>query len=148
MRAILVTVMLLAVATAPATGISSTGALFANLGIGLVSAIGGTAVSLSVIGELAPTFEPRFAKIAVVVGSLTICGGLGGSFGVLVAGRLFGIDGNVRGCLLGGLGGGLLSAFTEPIAYALALPPAFAELLGFVMLPTLPAVGATLGYNR
>ena len=54
----------------------------------------------------------------------------------------------MRGCLIGGLVGGFLSAFTEPIAYVLGVPEPTAELLGFVMLPTLPAVGATIGYRR
>lgn len=57
------------------------------------------------------------------------------------------MDGNAPGCLLGALVGGLASAFVEPLLYLLGIPEGTTELLGFLLLPIAPAVGATIGFN-
>ena len=50
--------------------------------------------------------------------------------------------------VIGGLVGGFLSAFTEPILYTLGVPEGITEFVGFLMIPILPAIAATIGYNR
>ena len=138
----------LLVAGVPAAAIPSPLLIAAEVGLGIVGGVGGTAVAVTVVGRLAPSLEARSARIAVVVGSLTLLGGLGGAVGVMAAGRLFGRKGHLLGCLAGGMAGGLASAFTEPILYGLGAPAAVTEAFGFLLLPTLPAIGATVGFNR
>jgi len=138
----------LVVFAAPAAGFSPTVAVLAELGVGIVGGVAGTAVAVSVVGQVTPTFDSRAARIAAVIVSLTIFAGLGGSAGVLAAGRLFGVSGNVRACLIGGVAGGLLSAFVEPILYRLGVPAGITEFFGFILMPTLPAIGGTIGHNR
>ena len=74
-------------------------------------------------------------------------GAAGAAAGVLVAGDILDIDTRPLACLSGGLLGGLVAAFAEPILYLLGVPDAVAEFLGFALLPILPAVGATVGLN-
>ena len=73
--------------------------------------------------------------------------GLGAAAGVLTAGRIWDIDGHIGGCILGGMAGGLASAFTEPLLYLLGIPEGVTEFLGMALLPLLPAVGAVLGFG-
>jgi len=146
-KRLLVAALILLATSTPTVALSSAGAMLARLGLGTVGGLAGSVVAIAVVAEAAPRTESRPGSVAVVVGSLTVYGGLGGSFGVLAAASLFEIQGNVRRCLLGGLAGGLASAFTEPILYTIGVRPAFAEGLGFLMLPILPAVGATLGHT-
>lgn len=148
MKTVLTGVLILLAVSAPVAALSPTGSILARLGLGAVGGVAGAATAVAVIAEVAPLFESGIGSTAVVIGSLTVFGGLGGSLGVLAASSLFGIEGDVRGCLLGGLAGGLASGFTEPIAYTLGIRPAVAEFLGFAMLPVLPAVGATIGHAR
>lgn len=117
-----------------------------QLGLGVVGGAVGATVAVVAIGEITPLLEPRVARVATVVVGLTVASGLGASAGVLAAGKLFDIEGNVRGCLLGGLLGGAASAFTEPLLYTLGIPEAVTEFLGMLFLPVLPAIGAMIGF--
>jgi hypothetical protein len=148
MRKLSLAVAVLVFVAVPAAAFSPTVVVLAELGVGIVGGIGGAAVAVTVIEHVTSGLEPRAAKIAVVVGALTIFAGLGGIAGVLAAGRLFGVQGNVAACFVGGLAGGLLTAFVEPILYGLGAPPGVSEFLGFILMPTLPAIGGTIGYNR
>jgi len=148
MKSIVLASLLVAMLAAQARALSSTGEMLVKLGGGLVGSLVGAATAVAAIAELTPQFETRAPRVAVVVGSLTVCSGLGGGVGVLAAARWAGFDGSVGGCLLGGLAGGFLSAFTEPIVYTLGASEPVGEFLGFVMLPVLPTVGATLGFSR
>jgi len=125
----------------------STGEWLGRSGLGTVGGILGAAVAVTVIAETAPQIESRFGKIAVVVGSLTVFDGLGAAAGVLVAGKIWDTEGNVGGCILGGMAGGLASAFTEPLLYLLGIPEGITEFLGMALLPILPTVGAMLGFR-
>ena len=107
----------------------------------------GAAIGIVAIGSIAPSFDSRAARIATVVSGVTLGGGLGATAGVLAAGKLLDAKGSASGCLLGGLFGGLASAFAEPLLYLLAIPEQATELLGFLFLPIGPAVGATIGFN-
>jgi len=126
---------------------ASTGEWLGKIGLGTVGGLAGALVAITVIGELAPQIESSFGKTAVVIGSLTVFDGLGAAAGVLAAGKIWDIEGNVGGCILGGLAGGLASAFTEPLLYVLGIPEGVTEFFGLAMLPILPAVGAMLGFG-
>ena len=124
----------------------STGEQLGQVGLGIVGGLAGAVVAVSVISETAPLIESQFGKTAVVIGSLTVFDGLGAAAGVLAAGKIWEIDGNISSCILGGLAGGLASAFTEPLLYLLGIPEGVTEFLGMALLPVLPAVGAMLGF--
>ena len=125
----------------------STGEQLGQVGLGIVGGLAGAVVAVSVISETAPLIESQFGKTAVVIGSLTVFDGLGAAAGVLAAGKIWEIDGNISSCILGGLAGGLASAFTEPLLYLLGVPEGVTEFLGMALLPILPAVGAMLGFG-
>lgn len=125
---------------------ASTSEWLGRLGLGTVGGLAGAFVAITVIAEVAPQIESRIGKTAVVIGSLTVFDGMGAAAGVLVAGKIWDIEGNVGGCILGGLAGGLASAFTEPLLYLFGIPEGITEFFGLAMLPILPAVGAMLGF--
>jgi len=147
MQKCVVCLVVLLAATLPASAVP-VGTWLAEGGFAIVGATGGAVVAIAAIAQITPQLESGLAKTAVVIGSLTLCSGTGAAVGTLVAGRLFHWEGNVRTCLLGGLVGGFLSAFTEPILYTLGVPEAVTEFVGFLMIPILPTIGATIGYNR
>ena len=147
MRILITGVLAVLLSSCPLLAASSTGEWLGQVGLGTVGGLAGAVVAVTVIGEIAPQIESRFGKTAVVIGSLTVFDGLGAATGVLVAGKIWGTDGNISGCILGGLAGGLASAFTEPLLYLLGIPEGITEFLGMALLPILPAVGAILGFG-
>jgi len=142
---ILIAVLL---AAALPTSAAPAGVWLAESGFAAVGATVGAFVAIAAIAQGTPQLESGLAKTAFVIGGLTLGSGTGAAAGTLIAGRLFHWEGNVRACLLGGLLGGFLSAFTEPILYTLGIPEDITEFFGFLMLPIIPAVGAVIGYNR
>ena len=114
---------------------------------GTVGGVVGAGLGIVAIGSIAPSLEARAARVATVITGVTLGGGLGAAAGVLVAGKLLDVEGEIAGCLLGGLAGGLISAFVEPLLYLIGVPEEVTELLGFVLLPIAPAIGATIGFN-
>jgi hypothetical protein len=143
----LVAVVILVVTVGPVLSGPSPKVAAAELLLGTLGGVGGVTMGVLAIGRLAPDLECRTARIAVVISGVTLGGGLGAAFGVLAAGGILGAEGNVRGCLVGPLGGGLLSAFTERLLYMLSVREDVAEFLGFLFLPIAPAAGGTLGFN-
>ena len=143
-------VMIVAVLTALSAHAStdpSVGEFLTEGAFGLLGGAAGAAFSVAAIGQLAPLVASPLAKTAVVVSALALGAGTGAAAGVLVAGDILDIDTRPLACLSGGLLGGLVAAFAEPILYLLGVPDAVAEFLGFALLPILPAVGATVGLN-
>lgn len=114
---------------------------------GTLGGVIGAGIGVVAIGEIAPTLESRAARVATVIAGVTFGGGLGAASGVLATSRLFDLEGNTAGCLLGGLVGGLASAFVEPFFYLLGVPENITEFLGMLFLPIAPAIGATIGFN-
>lgn len=147
MKALAVAMLIVVLGCGPALPAASTDEWLGHVGLGTLGGLVGAVVAVTTIGEIAPQIESRFGKIAVVISSLTVFDGLGAAAGVLVAGKIWDIDGNVGGCILGGLAGGLASAFTEPLLYLLGIPEGITEFMGLAMLPLLPAIGAVLGFN-
>jgi len=126
----------------------TTGEWLGQLGLGTVGGLTGAVVAVTAIAEITPQIESGFGKTAVVIGSLAIFDGLGAAAGVLAAGKIWGIDGSISSCILGGLIGGLASAFTEPLLYLLGIPESVTEFFGMALLPILPAVGAMVGFGH
>ena len=147
MRILIIAVVAVLLAGGPLLAAPSTGEWLGQVGLGTVGGLVGAVVAVTVISETAPLIESQFGKTAVVIGSLTVFDGLGAAAGVLAAGRIWDIDGNIGGCILGGLGGGLASAFTEPLLYLLGIPEGVTEFLGMALLPILPVVGTMLGFG-
>ena len=147
MSILIIAVVAVLLAGGPLLAALSTGERLGQVGLGTVGGLVGAVVAVTVISETAPLIESRFGKTAVVIGSLTVFDGLGAAAGVLAAGKIWDIDGNIGGCILGGLAGGLASAFTEPLLYLLGIPEDVTEFLGMALLPILPAVGAMLGFG-
>jgi hypothetical protein len=131
----------------PAWAIPTTAVVAGELLGGALGGVAGAAIAVTAIREITPTLEPRAARVATVITSVTLGAGLGGSAGVLATGRLLDIEGNVTGCLLGGLAGGLASTFVEPLFYTLGVPEEITEFLGMLFLPLAPAIGAVIGFN-
>jgi len=148
MKALVVTMLVVVLCHGSLLAATSTGEWLGQAGLGTVGGLVGAVVAVIAIAEITPQIESRFGKVAVVVGSLTVFDGLGAAAGVLAAGRIWDIDGNVGGCILGGLVGGLASAFTEPLLYLFGIPEGVTEFLGMALLPILPAVGAMLGFGH
>ena len=147
MRILIIAVVAVLLAGGPLLAAPSTGEWFGQVGLGTVGGLIGAVVAVTVISEIAPQIESQFGKTAVVMGSLTVFDGLGAAAGVLAAGKIWDIDGNIGGCILGGLAGGMASAFTEPLLYLLGIPEDVTEFLGMALLPILPTVGAMLGFG-
>ena len=118
-----------------------------QVGLGVVGGVAGAAVAIAFISEVTPQINSAWGSTAAVIGSLTVCDGLGAAAGVLLAGKMWESEGNVGGCFLGGLAGGLVSAFTEPLLYVIGIPENVTEFLGMALLPILPAIGAYVGYH-
>jgi len=89
-------------------------------------------------------------RTPIVVG-FGICGiTAGASLGVIGAGSLLGATGDIPGCMLGALVGGLVGLFTEPLLYSLGLfelNNLFVEAMGMAAVALAPAIGATVGFN-
>ena len=126
---------------------ASTGEWLGQVGLGTVGSLVGAVVAVTSISEIAPQIESQVGKTAFVIGSLTVFDGLGSAAGVLATGKIWDIDGNISSCILGGMAGGLASAFTEPLLYLLGIPEEVTEFLGMALLPILPVVGAMLGFE-
>jgi len=89
-------------------------------------------------------------RTPIVVGFMSCGITAGASLGVIGAGALFGIAGNVPACIGGALMGGLVGLFAEPILYSLGLfklNDPFVEAVGMLAVALVPAVGATVGFN-
>ena len=117
-----------------------------SLGGGTVGAAAGLAIALTASGEWIDTIDSRAGRIAVLFTSVAIGGGFGAGFGVLATARLRDQEGNVPMCLLGGVAGALASLLTEPLLYLIGVPEGITEFAGMLLLPVLPALGATLGF--
>lgn len=114
---------------------------------GVLGGTVGVALGVAAIGQLTPLLSSRPARVAAVVSGVTLGGGLGATAGVLAAGKLLDVEGMPYGCVLGALAGGLLAAFVEPLLYLVGIPEETTEFLGLLLLPILPAAGATIGFN-
>lgn len=147
MRILIIAVVAVLMAGGPLLAAPSTGEWLGQVGLGTVGVLIGAVVAVTIISEVGPQIESQFGKTAVVIGSLTVFDGLGAAAGVLAAGKIWDIDGNAGGCILGGLVGGLASAFTEPLLYLLGVPEGITEFLGMALLPILPVAGAMLGFG-
>ena len=147
MRILIIAVVAVLLAGGPLLAAPSTGEWLGQVGLGTVGGLVGAIVAVTVISETAPLIESQLGKTAVVIGSLTVFDGLGAAAGVLAAGKIWDLDGNIGGCILGGLAGGLASAFTEPLLYLLGIPEGVTEFLGMALLPILPVAGAILGFG-
>ena len=117
-----------------------------SAGAALLGASAGVVVSISAIAEVTPQIDSPLGKTAFVIGSLTVVDGLGAAMGVLVAARIWDVDGHAGRSLLGGMAGGFLSALTEPILMTIGVPEGWTEFFGMILLPVLPALGALLGF--
>ena len=148
MKTLLVTIIAAVLCYGSSLAATPTGEWLGQLGLGTVGGLAGAVVAVTAIAEITPQIESDFGKTAAVVGSLTVFDGLGAAAGVLAAGKIWNITGNTRGCIFGGLAGGLASAFTEPLLYVLGVPEGWTEFLGMALLPILPAVGAMLGFGQ
>ena len=129
------------------TAAPSTGEQLGQFGLATLGGLAGAVVAVTTIAELGPRIESRLGSTALVIGSLTLFDGLGAAAGVLAAGKIWNSDGSIGGSILGGLLGGLASAFVEPLLYTIGIPEGWTEFFGMAMLPILPALGATLGFN-
>ena len=144
---VIVALILQLIAAHPVLAVTPTQAAAVEFLGGTLGGVVGVGLGVVAIGSITPNLESRAARIATVITGVTLGGGLGATAGVLAAGRLFGVQGNAQGCLLGALAGGLASAFVEPLLYLLGIPERTTEFLGFLLLPIAPAVGATIGFN-
>jgi len=147
MKVLLVAVLVALLGCGSVVAVASTGEWLGQVGLGMVGGLAGAIAAITAIAEIAPQFESGAAKTAVVIGSLTVLDGLGAAAGVLAAGKIWNTEGNVGACILGGLAGGLASAFTEPLLYLVGVREGVTEFLGLSLLPILPAVGAVLGFG-
>lgn len=142
-----VVLLILLMCCASAVARQTTGEWLGAAGFGVAGGLAGTVVSVIVISEGVPAIESRIGRTALVICSLTVIDGLGAAGGVLAAARLWGSDGSPGSCLLGGMLGGLASAFVEPLLSVIGLPEGWTEFLGMVSLPILPALGALVGFR-
>lgn len=140
-------IVILAAGSAVASTGPTLGELLTEGALGLLGGAAGAAVSIAAVGQLTPLASSPLGGTAVVIATLALGTGVGASVGVLVASDILDLDARPLACLSGGLLGGLVAAFAEPILYLFGVPEAVAEFLGFALLPILPAVGATLGLN-
>lgn len=147
MKALLVIVLVVALCCGSTLAAKPANEWLGQAGLGFVGSLLGTVVAVTAISNIAPQIESDFNRTALVIGSLTVFDGLGAAAGVLAAGKIWNIDGNIGGCILGGLAGGLASAFVEPLLYLLGVPEGWTEFFGMALLPTLPALGAVLGFG-
>ena len=115
---------------------------------GAVGGLGGAVLAVLAIDQAGPHLEGRLARTAMVFGSVSLLAGSGGAVGVLAAGKIMDVRGNVPGCFLGGIVGGFASMWVEPLLYTLDVPEGITEFVGMMLLPVAPAIGATLGFNR
>jgi len=107
----------------------------------------GAAGAIGLVSVVGPQLDASWAKTTLVISSITLSCGLGSAGGVLATSALLGTEGSTMGCLIGGLLGGLLAAFSDPITYSIGIPEDVAEFIGFLALPLVPAIGATLGFH-
>jgi len=107
----------------------------------------GAAGAIGLVSVVGPELDASWAKTTLVISSITVGCGLGSAGGVLATSALLGTEGSMTGCLIGGLLGGLLAAFSDPITYSLGIPEDVAEFIGFLAMPLVPAIGATLGFH-
>ncbi len=140
-------IMILAAGAVPASASSAFGELLTEGALGLLGAAAGAAVSIAAVGQLTPLASSPLGGAAVVIATLALGTGVGASAGILAASDILDLDARPLACLSGGLLGGLVAAFAEPILYLFGVPEAVAEFLGFALLPILPAVGATVALN-
>ena len=147
-RAALAAALAVSIGAWPALATPRTSDIASEFLLGTAGGLGGTVIAITAIAQISPELESRAGRVGLVVSSVTLGGGLGAAVGVLAASRLLDLEGDVPGCLVGGLLGGLASAFTEPLLYLFGIPEGITEFLGMVMLPILPTVGAVLGFNR
>jgi len=147
-RTALVVALTVLIGAWPVLATPRTSDIATELLLGTAGGLGGSLIAITAIAQIAPKLESRAARIGVVISSVTVGGGLGAAIGVLAAGKLLELEGDVPGCLIGGLLGSLASAFIEPLLYLFGIPEGITEFLGLAMLPVLPAVGAVLGFNR
>ncbi len=124
-----------------------TGPKLGQLGFGTLGGLVGAVLAVIAISEITPQIESWAGSTAVVVGSITVFDGVGAAAGVLAAGKVWNLAGNVPATFLGGFLGGLASAFVEPILYLIGIPEGWTEFFGMALLPVLPAVGATWGFD-
>jgi hypothetical protein len=127
---------------------TSTGEWLGCVGLGTLGGLAGAVIAVTAIAEIGPQIESGLGRTALVIGGITLFDGIGAATGVLVAGKIWDVEGNIGGCVLGGLVGGLASAFTEPVLYTLGIPEGWTEFFGMALLPLLPAIGAAIGFGR
>jgi hypothetical protein len=147
MKSFAVTMLAIVMCCSAASAAPTTGQQLGQFGLGVLGSVVGAVVAITVIAVGVEQLEPRAGRVAVVIGSLAVFDGLGAAAGVLAAGKIWDIDGNAGGTILGGLAGGLASAFTEPLLYLIGIPEGITEFLGLALLPILPALGAMIGFG-
>ena len=147
MKSMLTAVFMLLFASSTLAAVPSTGQRVGQFGLGALGGLAGAVVAVTAISEVTPQVDSNFGKTAVVIGSLTIFDGLGAAAGVLAAGKIWDIEGSAPWSIVGGLLGGLASAFVEPLLYLIGIPEGWTEFLGMALLPILPAWGATWGFG-
>lgn len=129
---------LAAVPPAPIAGEIIAGSVTGFVGTIAAARLGSAVVAALDISDLR-------TPVVVAVGATA-----GASLGVIGAGSMFGFTGNVPGCVLGALVGGLVGLFTEPLLYSLGLfemGNAFVEAGGMAAVALAPAIDATVGFN-
>jgi len=126
---------------------TSPGEWLGCFGLGAVGGLVGAVIAVTAIAEIGPQIDVAWGSTALVIGGLTLFDGVGAAVGVLAAGKIWNVEGNIGGCFLGGIAGGLASAFTEPLLYTLGIPEGWTEFFGMALLPVLPALGATIGFG-
>ena len=147
MRFMTILVLILLAVAAPAVSVSPSWALGLELGGGVIGGGIGVAIAVTAIGEITPRLESAGASTLFVFTSVALCGGVGAGIGVLAAARSLGHVGNPGRCLIGGIVGGLASLLTEPLLSLLRVPEEITEFAGMLLLPILPAIGATIGFR-
>jgi len=147
LHATLVFLLICGAVSSSAIAAPSLGQRAGQLGLATVGGVAGAVVAITAIAEIGPQIESRMGKTALVIGSLTVLDGLGAAAGVLAAGKIWDIEGNIKSSILCGMAGGLASAFVEPLLYMIGIPEGWTEFFGMALLPILPALGATIGFG-
>jgi len=147
MRRIWIALLVILIGASTVFAAPPAGQKLGQFGLGTLGGLAGAVLAVTAISEIAPQIESQAGSTAVVIGSLTVLDGLGAATGVLAAGRIWDMEGNVPATFLGGFLGGLASAFVEPLLYVIGIPEGWTEFFGMALLPILPAVGATLGFD-
>lgn len=142
MRKLLVLMITTAVAAAPLVARPPKEVMLAELVGGLVGSFVGLYLGWQVRSHLETMpWDENGSEFLTVVGDLIVIGGIavGASMGVTLTGTALGVNGNILGCFLGGVGGMLASI---PIITLTGV-----DGMDTLVIPAVAAGFATWGFN-